>query len=77
VIGATGGAWRVSGSTFYYAEFFYYAENFSIAHAGEYTLRATIEPPPFRRHGEEQEDPPLAERATVEFDGVRLEPEPE
>jgi hypothetical protein len=59
----------------YYAEFFHYAENFSIPKAGEYTLRATIEPPPFRRHGEEQEDPPLAEGATVEFDGVALEPE--
>jgi Fe2+ transport protein len=59
----------------YYAEFFHYADNFSIPRAGEYTLRATIEPPPFRRHGEEQEEPPLAEGATVEFDGVVLEPE--
>jgi hypothetical protein len=61
--------------SFYYAEFFHYAENFSIPEAGEYTLRATIEPPHFRRHGEEQEEPPLAEGATVEFEGVALESE--
>jgi hypothetical protein len=41
----------------YYAEFFHYADNFSIPSRGEYTLRATIEPPPLRRHGEEREGP--------------------
>jgi hypothetical protein len=61
----------------YYAEFFHYAENFSIPERGEYTLRATLEPPSFRRYGEEQEGPALAERAEVEFEGVRLEPEQE
>jgi hypothetical protein len=61
----------------YYAEFFHYAENFAIPRAGDYTLRATLEPPPFRRHGEQEEEPPLAEGATVEFDGVRLKPESE
>jgi len=59
----------------YYAEFFHNAENFEIPEAGEYTLRATIEAPDFRRHGEETEDPPLAEGAEVEFERVRLEPE--
>lgn len=59
----------------YYAEFFHYAHNFSIPSRGEYTLRATVDPPPFRRHGEQQEGPMLAERAEVEFENVRLEPE--
>ncbi len=58
----------------YYAEFFHYAENFEIPEAGEYTLRATIEAPGYRRHGEEADEPPLAEGAQVEFDRVRLEP---
>lgn len=57
----------------YYAEFFHYAENFSIPEAGDYTLRAEIEPPDLRRHGEEQEDPALADGAEVEFEKVRLE----
>jgi hypothetical protein len=61
----------------YYAEFFHYADNFPIPRAGKYTLRATIEPPPFRRHGEEREGPALAEGANVEFKDVRLEPEQE
>jgi hypothetical protein len=59
------------------AEFFHYADNFAIPKAGDYTLRATIEAPPLRRHGEAREDPPLAEGARVEFEHVRLEPEAE
>ncbi len=59
----------------YYAEFFHTAENFEIPEAGDYTLRATIEAPDLRRHGEETEEPPLAEGAEVEFERVRLEPE--
>jgi hypothetical protein len=58
----------------YYAEFFHYAENFPIPAAGDYTLRATIEPPALARHGEEAEPPALAEGAEVDFRGVRLEP---
>lgn len=58
----------------YYAEFFHYADNFSLPAAGRYTLRATIEPPPIRRHGEEAEGPKLAEGATVEFRDVAIEP---
>ena len=53
---------------------FHYAENFTIRKAGQYTLEATIEPPPLRRHGERQEGAPLAEGAQVEFRQVRLEP---
>ncbi|MGH2716020.1 MAG: iron transporter [Thermoleophilaceae bacterium] len=60
---------------FYYAEFFHYAENLSIPEAGDYTLRATIAPPPFPRHGEEEEGPALPEGASAEFEGVHLEPE--
>lgn len=59
----------------YYAEFFHYADNFSIPEAGDYTLKATIEPPVLRRHGEEAEAPVLDEGAEVEFKQVRLEPE--
>jgi len=58
----------------YYAEFFHYADNFEIPKAGRYTLKATIEPPPLRRHGEQREGPPLDEGAQVEFRQVRLEP---
>jgi hypothetical protein len=58
----------------YYAEFFHYAENFRIPAGGDYTLRATIEPPELARHGEEAEPPALAEGAEVEFERVRLEP---
>ncbi len=59
----------------YYAEFFHYADNFSLPRAGIYTLRARVEPPELRRHGEESEGPPLSEGVEVEFDGVRIEPE--
>jgi hypothetical protein len=58
---------------FYYAEFFHYAENFSVPEPAEYTLRASIGAPAFRRHGEEQDAPALAEDATATFRGVRLE----
>jgi hypothetical protein len=60
---------------FFYAEFFHYAQNFSIPRNGRYTLRATLEPPTFLRHGEENETPALSEGATVEFDDVLLERE--
>ena len=59
----------------YYSEFMHYANNFSIPEPGEYTLRARIEPPALRRHGEKEEGPALAEGAVVEFERVRLEPE--
>jgi hypothetical protein len=59
--------------SFYYAEFFHYAENFRIPREGDYTLRATVMPPPFRRHGDEDAGPALTERAQVEFENVRIE----
>jgi Fe2+ transport protein len=60
---------------FYQAEFFHYAENFSLPESGTYTLRATIGAPPFRRHGEEFDRPPLVEGVTVEFEDVEIETE--
>lgn len=57
---------------FYYAEFFHYASNFSVPAPGEYTLRATIEPPTFLRHGEPEEDPALSVGAEVTFEDVLL-----
>ena len=59
--------------SFYYAEFFHYAENFRIPRDGEYTLRATVEAPAFRRHGEESEAPALMDDAAVEFRNVMIE----
>ena len=59
--------------SFYYAEFFHYAENFSIPRDGEYTLRATVEAPRFRRHGEKSETPALMDDAAVEFRNVMIE----
>lgn len=59
---------------FFHAEFFHYAHNFSVPEAGEYTLRATLQPPPSPRHGESPEELTLLEPATVTFENVRLEP---
>ena len=59
---------------FFHAEFFHYAHNFSIPTAGDYTLRATLEPPQSPRHGESLEELTLLEPATVTFEDVRLEP---
>lgn len=59
---------------FYYAEFFHYANNFSVPEAGSYTLRATLEAPPFLRHGAQGADPALTEGAEVEFPNVQLDP---
>jgi hypothetical protein len=56
----------------YYAEFLHYANNFAIPRDGEYTLRAKIAPPQLRRHGDQDDDPALAEGATVTFDNVEL-----
>jgi hypothetical protein len=54
-------------------EFFHYAQNFSIPHDGEYTLRASIEPPALLRHGEQGDGPELSQGATVRFEDVLLE----
>jgi hypothetical protein len=59
--------------SFYYAEFFHYADNFRIPRDGAYTLRATVEPPSFRRHGDEDSGPALMESAEVDFENVMIE----
>jgi hypothetical protein len=41
--------------------------------AGEYTLRATVETPRFRRHGDESERPELMDDAQVEFENVMID----
>jgi hypothetical protein len=58
--------------SFYYAEFFHYAENFSLPE-GEYTLRASVEAPAFRRHGEATDRPALMDDVQVEFENVMIE----
>lgn len=59
---------------FFHAEFFHYAHNFSIPTAGNYTLRATLQPPQSPRHGESLEELTLLEPATATFEDVRLGP---
>lgn len=75
VVDAAGTVVDAKPLNFYYAEFFHYANNFAIPQAGSYTLKATIEAPPFLRHGEQGETPALAEGATATFTGVELKPE--
>ncbi|MGP3924730.1 iron transporter [Streptomyces sp. 8N616] len=60
---------------FYYAEFFHYANNFSIPKAGTYTLRATLKPPTFLRHGASGEKPALSKAVTATLRDVELKPE--
>lgn len=76
VLDANGQVVDAKTLNFYYAEFFHYANNFSVPTAGRYTLRATLAPPTFLRHGEQGEQPPLSEGAIVEFRDVGLRPEP-
>jgi hypothetical protein len=61
--------------SFYHAEFFHYANNFSLPGSGRYTLKATIGAPPFRRHGEQSDSPALSEGAEVEFSDVEIDTE--
>lgn len=72
VVDAEGAVVQEMELNFYYSTFFHYANNFSIPEEGTYTLRATLGAPTFNRHGEESEDPALAEGTTVEFTGVEL-----
>jgi hypothetical protein len=59
---------------FYYAEFYHYANNFQIPKNGTYTLRATLNPPTFHRHGDEDgEGKVFTSRAVVEFDDVQID----
>ena len=72
VVDADGTVVQEQKLNFYYSTFFHYANNFSIPDSGEYTLRATIDAPSFKRHGEQSDGPALAEGVTAEFDGVEL-----
>ena len=60
------------GLDFYGSTFFHYADNFSISEPGTYTIKATLEAPPFSWHGEEDQAPALSEGAVVEFADVEL-----
>ncbi|WP_128429917.1 iron transporter [Streptomyces cyaneus] len=75
VVDAKGKVVQAQDLNFYHAEFFHYANNFSIPTAGTYTLRATLQPPTFLRHGASGEKPALSETVTATFAGVELKPE--
>ncbi|MFE0257477.1 iron transporter [Streptomyces sp. NPDC059010] len=75
VVDAKGKVVQAQSLNFYHAEFFHYANNFSIPTAGKYTLRATLQPPTFLRHGASGEKPALSETVTATFAGVELKPE--
>jgi hypothetical protein len=57
---------------FLHSTFFHYANNFEVPEDGTYTLRATLGAPDFARHGEQGEEPALAEGTEVEFEDVEL-----
>ncbi|GAA4329666.1 hypothetical protein GCM10023086_58880 [Streptomyces venetus] len=75
VVDAKGKVVQAQSLNFYRAEFFHYANNFSVHTAGKYTLRATLQPPTFLRHGASGEKPALSETVTAAFAGVELKPE--
>jgi hypothetical protein len=58
--------------SFYGSTFFHYANNFSIAEAGSYTIKATLKAPTFPWHGADDEAPALSDGAVVEFADVEL-----
>lgn len=61
---------------FYHSTFFPYANNFSIPQAGTYTLRATLQPPAFLRHGaSDEQQPSLSKPVAVTFADVALKTE--
>lgn len=75
VVDAKGKVVQAQELNFYHAEFFHYANNFSIPEAGKYTLRATLQPPTFLRHGASGEKPALSETVTATFNDVTLKAE--
>ncbi|MGW2559882.1 iron transporter [Streptomyces sp. NPDC001514] len=75
VVDGKGKVVQAQDLNFYHAEFFHYANNFSIPTAGKYTLRATLKPPTFLRHGASGEKPALSETVTATFAGVELKDE--
>ncbi|MER6998764.1 iron transporter [Streptomyces sp. NPDC000410] len=72
VVDGTGKVVQAQDLNFYHATFFHYANNFSIPQDGTYTLRATLRPPTFLRHGARDEKPPLSAPVTVIFRNVPL-----
>jgi len=74
VLDSTGAAVDAKDLQFFSAEFFHYANNFSVPEAGEYTLRASLQPPQYNRHGESLDELTLLEPVTATFEGVRLDP---
>jgi Fe2+ transport protein len=63
---------------FYRGEFYHSANNFSLPGSGTYTLRAELEPPPFRHHEtEERQGRVFTEPVTVEFENVEISTEEE
>lgn len=75
VVDADGNVVAEEELNFYGSTFFHYANNFSIAEAGSYTVRATLEAPTFPWHGGEEEPPALSEGAVAEFTDVELGPQ--
>ncbi|MGH3327297.1 MAG: iron transporter [Streptomycetales bacterium] len=75
VVDASGEVVDAKQLNFYYSEFFHYANNFSVPEPGTFTLRATLEPPTFLRHGEHGQTPPLTRGARASFTGVELQPQ--
>lgn len=75
VVDARGQVVQAQDLNFYHAEFFHYANNFSIPTAGKHTLRATLQPPTFLRHGASDETPALNEPVTATFANVELKNE--
>ncbi|GHB67752.1 hypothetical protein GCM10010377_68320 [Streptomyces viridiviolaceus] len=75
VLDSKGKVVQAQDLNFYYAEFFHYANNFSIPREGKYTLRATLQPPTFLRHGASGEKPALSKKVTATLRNVELKSE--
>lgn len=64
--------------SFYYADFYHYANNFSIPEKGSYTLTVEFSSPEFRRHGDaDGEGRVFTEPVQIEFDSVEIDPQEE
>ncbi|MQA17125.1 MAG: hypothetical protein GEV09_24230 [Pseudonocardiaceae bacterium] len=74
VVGADGQVVDARDLNFYYSTFFHYATNFAVPDPGRYTLRVTLGPPQFLRHGEQAQGPALPDGTRVEFTNVALDP---
>lgn len=64
--------------SFYYSDFYHYADNFSLPKSGTYTLRAKLNPPTFRRHGEQDGEGEVFTSPTIaQFSDVQISTEEE